>query len=105
VDKASGSTYGLHTDVQGAVRVITDRQANVVETYYNDEYGNPLITLSASVPNNAAAQPLQYTAEPRDGETGLIYLRARMYDPSSGRFLQRGKASGNTNSPRVPGPL
>ncbi|MEA2640347.1 MAG: hypothetical protein QOF51_1741, partial [Chloroflexota bacterium] len=89
VDKASGSPYVLHTDAQGSVRVITDSLGNVVESYYNDEYGNPLITLSASAPNNVASQPLQYTAEPRDSETGLIYLRARMYDPSLGRFLQR----------------
>jgi RHS repeat-associated protein len=99
VDKASGSPYVLHTDAQGSVRVITDSAANVVESYYNDEYGNPLVTLSASVPNNVASQPLQYTAEPRDPETGFIYLRARMYDPSIGRFLQQDGLSGKTCTP------
>jgi RHS repeat-associated protein len=79
--------------------VITDSAANVVETYSNDEYGDPLITLSAAAPNNAASQPRQYTAEPRDPETGFIYLRARMYDPSSGRFLQRDIAPGNSKVP------
>jgi RHS repeat-associated protein len=100
VDKASGSPYVLHTDAQGSVRVITDSAANVVETYYNDEYGNPLITLSASAPNNAASQPLPYTAEPRDPETGFIYLRARMYDPSMGGFLQRDTARGSVPVPQ-----
>jgi RHS repeat-associated protein len=99
VDKSSGSPYVLHTDAQGSVRVITDSAANVVETYYNDEYGNPLITLSASAPNNVASQPLQYTAEPRDVETGFIYLRARMYDPSLGRFLQRDSYAGTGSRP------
>ncbi|MEA2640771.1 MAG: hypothetical protein QOF51_2165 [Chloroflexota bacterium] len=98
VDKSSGSPYVLHTDAQGSVRVITDSAANVVESYYNDEYGNPLITLSASAPNNVASQPRQYTAEPRDSETGFIYLRARMYDPAVGRFLQRDRAAGNRGS-------
>jgi len=31
---------------------------------------------------------MQYTAEERDKETGFVYLRARMYDPSIGRFMQ-----------------
>ncbi|MEA2641343.1 MAG: hypothetical protein QOF51_2737 [Chloroflexota bacterium] len=104
VDKASGSPYVLHTDAQGSVRVIIDSLGNVIETYYNDEYGNPLITLSASAPNNAAAQPLQHTAEPRDLETGFIYLRARMYDPSIGRFLQedpKGLSSCTLGLPRT----
>ncbi|MEA2640267.1 MAG: hypothetical protein QOF51_1661 [Chloroflexota bacterium] len=100
MDKASGSPYVLHTDAQGAVRVITDSAANVVETYYNDEYGNPLITLSAAAPNNVASQPLQYTAEPRDSETGLIYLRARMYDPSIGRLNARDMYSGGPSRPQ-----
>jgi RHS repeat-associated protein len=59
-----------------------------ISSYGFDGDGNPLIMLSASVPNNVASQPLQYTAEPRDPETGLIYLRARMYDPSSGRLAE-----------------
>jgi RHS repeat-associated protein len=102
VDKASGRPYVLHTDAQDSVRVITDRLANAVETYSNDAYGNPLITLSASAPNNVASQPLQYTAEPRDPETGGLYLRARIYDPTIGRFAQHdplGVTSCNLHSP------
>ncbi|MEA2640265.1 MAG: hypothetical protein QOF51_1659, partial [Chloroflexota bacterium] len=83
------SPYVLHTDAQGSVRAITDSLAKVVETYGYDEFGAPLFTYSASTPNNAAAQPLHYTGEPRDPETGFVYLRARMYDPTIGRFLQR----------------
>ncbi|MBI3973620.1 MAG: hypothetical protein HY332_20285 [Chloroflexi bacterium] len=36
----------------------------------------------------AHAQPFGYAGEQRDA-TGLLYLRARMYDPMLGRFLQR----------------
>jgi RHS repeat-associated protein len=37
----------------------------------------------------SSTQPFGFTGEQRDGETGLVYLRARMYDPQTGRFLQR----------------
>ena len=31
--------------------------------------------------------PFRYAGEYTDSETGMIYLRARMYDPSIGRFI------------------
>src|SRR5207249_2116528 len=33
-----------------------------------------------------------YTGEQADSETGLVYLRARHYDPATGRFLQQDPA-------------
>ena len=33
--------------------------------------------------------PLGWAGEYRDAETGLVYLRARYYDPSTGQFLTR----------------
>ncbi|MBI3965959.1 MAG: hypothetical protein HY329_10020 [Chloroflexi bacterium] len=37
--------------------------------------------------------PFQYTGEQRDGN-GLVYLRARMYDPQLGRFLRQDSLAG-----------
>ena len=31
--------------------------------------------------------PFRYTGEYTDSETGLVYLRNRMYDPETGRFI------------------
>jgi len=33
--------------------------------------------------------PYQFTGQQVDAETGLVYLRARYYDPALGRFLSR----------------
>ena len=35
------------------------------------------------------ANPLQYSGEQWDADAGLLYLRARWYDPATGRFLTR----------------
>lgn len=37
---------------------------------------------------------MQYTGEPREGLPGLVDLRARVYDPQLGRFLQRDTIAG-----------
>ena len=55
--------------------VVASVNGSDVETYYYDDYGN-----SSSVGHG-------YNEELKD-ETGLIYLRARYYDPSIARFIQ-----------------
>ncbi len=79
----AGTLQGVyHTDGLGSVRAITDSTKGVVQTYQTDEFGIPTQAQGAS------PQPFGYTGEQVDS-TGLVYLRARMYDPTSGRFLQR----------------
>ena len=55
--------------------VVASVSGSDVETYYYDDYGN-----SSSIGHG-------YNGELKD-ETGLIYLRARYYDPSIARFIQ-----------------
>jgi RHS repeat-associated protein len=43
--------------------------------------------------------PLGFTGEQRDGESGLIYLRARFYDPKTGRFLSKDPVRGSVRRP------
>ncbi len=83
VDKTTDLIFAYHTDGLGSVRAITDAAGNVIETYQTDEFGVSTAT------QGSITQPFQYTGEQRDGETGFIYLRARMYEPGVGRFLQR----------------
>ncbi len=70
-----------HVDGLGSVRALTDASAQIVQTYATDEFGVPADT------QGAQRQGFQYTGEERD-ENGLMNLRARMYDPLTGRFLQ-----------------
>lgn len=79
----SGNVRVPHTDGLGSVRALSDSTNSVVQAYQTDEFGVPGETMGT------LSQPLQYTGEQRDGETGLVSLRARVYDPQVGRFLQR----------------
>jgi RHS repeat-associated protein len=87
VDKTTGSAQVYHTDGLGSVRAITDTTSSnalVIQTYRTDEFGIP----DPSGTMGASTQSLQYTGEQRDAESNFMFLRARMYDPSIGRFMQ-----------------
>jgi RHS repeat-associated protein len=81
-----------HTDGLGSVRALTNGAGALVQTQATDEFGVPTATLGSS------GQPFGYTGEQRDA-TGLVYLRARMYDPATGRFVQRDVFAGALGSP------
>lgn len=84
VDKTSGAVQVYHTDGLGSVRALTDSTGSVIQTYGTDEFGIPNATLTTG----ASSQSVQYTGEQRDAESSFMYLRARMYDPNIGRFMQ-----------------
>ncbi|HZT06958.1 MAG TPA: RHS repeat-associated core domain-containing protein [Chloroflexota bacterium] len=93
-DEETGEIAVYHTDGLGSVRAITNADGAVVQTYRTDEYGVPVAD------SGAIAQPFQYTGEQRDEETGFVYLRARMYEPEIGRFLQRDVRRGTNFEPQ-----
>jgi RHS repeat-associated protein len=62
------------------VRLLTDGTGTEVGTQQYDAFGAPRSQTGVQL-------SLGFTGEQRDGESGLIYLRARYYDPKTGRFL------------------
>ncbi len=74
------------------MRAITDANGNLIQTYQTDEFGNPTSSQGSST------QPFEYTGQQIDAN-GLVYLRARYYDPTSGRFLSRDPMFGRAASP------
>ena len=74
------ATY-YHGDHLGSMRAATDQLGAVVATYSYDAYGQ-LLSSMGSAPN-----PFRYTGEYQDSESGLYYLRARYYDPTTQQFL------------------
>lgn len=62
-------------------------------TYSYDPYGNPTAA-TGSIPN-----PFGFAGQYTDAESGLQYLRARYYDPSTGQFLTRDPIEALTRSP------
>jgi RHS repeat-associated protein len=73
----------LHQDQLGSTRLVTDSGGAAQATYTYDAYGN--LTASSGTISN----PMQFSGEYRDAESGSYYLRARYYDPSTGQFISR----------------
>ena len=81
--------YNGHKDVVA----LTNKEGNIVATYYYDTFG--VLTESTGTVDN----PIRYSGYQYDEETGLYYLNARMYDATTGRFLQEDTYTGDIKDP------
>jgi RHS repeat-associated protein len=79
-------------DGHSGVRLITNNTGAVTDAYNYDGYGNLLQSVG-----NASNE--RYRCESSDSSTGLQYLRARYYDPSTGRFLSTDAFEGTLKNP------
>ena len=77
------ATYFYHQDGLGTVTELTDSAGATAKSYSYDAYGN-IVDQTGSVD-----QPYTYTGREFDSESGLYYYRARNYDATTGRFLQK----------------
>ena len=85
------SFYGY--DGGGSVRQLTNASAAITDTYNYDAFGN-LLNSTGTTPNNYL-----YRGEQFDTDLGLYYLRARYYNPATGRFFGRDPAGGRKAYP------
>ena len=83
----------FHTDGLGSVRALTDNNGDVIQTYQTDPFGVPTAVQGTS------AQPFGFTGQQMDSNS-LLYLRARYYDPTAGRFLQHDDLAGSLSGPQ-----
>jgi RHS repeat-associated protein len=90
---ATSSSLYFHHDQIGSTRELTDANGLIQATYQYNPYGN----LSAST--GQASTPFKFQGQYKDSESGLYYLRARYYDPTTGQFLSVDPAVGSTHSP------
>ena len=79
----AGSTFFYHQDGLGTVTDLTDSAGVTTKSYAYDAYGN-IVDQTGTVD-----QPYTYTGRELDSESGLYYYRARYYDASTGRLLQK----------------
>jgi RHS repeat-associated protein len=87
------SFYGY--DGMGSVRQLTNSAGAVTDTYEYDAFGNSSTT-SGTTPNNYL-----YRGEQYDSDLGLYYLRARYYNPLTGRFMSRDPEDGTPFDPQT----
>jgi RHS repeat-associated protein len=79
-----------HRNALGSVVEVTDALEVTVCSYRYDPYGAVTITVGGTPQgSDPLGQHWTFTGRFFDEETGFYYYRARMYDPATGRFLQR----------------
>jgi RHS repeat-associated protein len=83
----AGGTYWYLNDGSGSTVALVNSSGTVAQSYAYDAYGN--VTSSSG----SASTEYQYGGQQTD-PTGLQYLRARYYDPATGRLLSRDPSKG-----------
>jgi RHS repeat-associated protein len=78
---SAGTVTYLHHDQQGSTRLLTGTTGTVTGTFTYDSYGN------LTGHTGTSTTPLGYDGQYTSADTGLIYLRARVYDPATAQFL------------------
>jgi RHS repeat-associated protein len=80
-------------DGHSGVRLLTDELGAVTDTYEYGAYGEVLRATGTT------ENPYLYRGESWDAELGLQYLRARYYEPETGRFLSTDPFEGMVERP------
>ncbi len=78
---SEGTVTYLHHDEQGSIRLLTGGAGTITGSITFGAYGD------VTGKTGTATTPLGYDGQYTEADTGLIYLRAREYDPGTGGFL------------------
>jgi RHS repeat-associated protein len=91
-DAAGAQRYYL-ADGLGSTAALTDGSGAVTATFAYDVFG------AVRASTGTATTGFGFTGQQADAGTGLMYLRARYYDPSTGRFLTKDPLRGAATAP------
>lgn len=94
IDGAWVTSYSVY-DGQGNVRQLTNAAGVVTDTYDYDAFGN-LINHTGTTPN-----VYLFRGERFDPDVGMYYMRARWYNPATGRFMSRDPEEGKAADPKT----
>ncbi len=87
-----GVTRFLHSDALGSTTLTTDAVGDEEAKHRYASYGQPETAGTDEL-------PLGYTGQQYDSQTGLQFLRARYYDPTTGVFLSEDPLLGDLGDP------
>jgi RHS repeat-associated protein len=89
----ASASYWFFSDQLGSTRALTDSAGAIVGGYGYTPWG------TVTSHTGTVATPLQFTGQYADVESGLLYLRARHYDPATAQFITVDPALELTRSP------
>jgi RHS repeat-associated protein len=92
INNSTGTVTYLHHDQQGSTRLLTGSTGKTEGSYSYSPYGTP-------ERSGTATTPLGYDGQYTNSDTGLIYLRAREYDPTTAQFLSVDPLGAVTRAP------
>jgi RHS repeat-associated protein len=85
-----GQTYHYQHDGLGSVVGLTSSSGTRPSSHRYEPYGAERASAGGlPIPVVAPTNPMRFTGELFDPDTGLYHLRAREYDPATGTFLSR----------------
>ena len=93
VKDSKGKRY-YHTDHIGSIRKITDERGNVKTVYKYYAFGKKRFSKGEKKRHS-------FTGREDEEEFGLMYYRARYYDPSIGRFISPDPFTRGPDDPRI----
>ena len=82
INNSAGAVTYLHHDQAGSTRLITGSTGKVEGKCSYSAYGTPTC-------EGSATPRFGYDGQYTNSDTGLIYMRARVYDPATAQFLSR----------------
>lgn len=92
INNTTGTVTYLHHDQQGSTRLITGSTGTVEGKCSYSAYGTPTC-------EGTATTPLGWDGQYTSSDTGLVYLRNRVYDPTTAQFLTVDAAVALTREP------
>ncbi|WIX90340.1 RHS repeat-associated core domain-containing protein [Amycolatopsis sp. DG1A-15b] len=92
IEQIGAASFWFVHDQVGSTIGLLDSAGAVAATYSYSPYGTVTATGSAGT-------PLRYTGQYTDAESGLVYLRARYYDPATALFLTLDPMVDTTRAP------
>lgn len=86
----NGTAHYYHYDSRGSTIAITDAGENITDSYAYDPFGNIVNRTGAT------ANPFRYVGRYGliDEGNGLLYVRARYYNPELGKFITKDPLTG-----------
>ena len=92
INTSTGTVTYLHHDQAGSTRLLTSSTGTVTGKCTYSAYGIPTC-------EGTTTTPLGFDAQYTNSDTGLIYMRARVYDPATAQFLSVDPLVGQTHAP------